>query len=118
MKRSFVAIACCLLASALCGAPLYEHGIYDAVSLDGEWEMAYRPYAHESVNYPEFAGVKVARAVPGHWEEMVPALRAAGIAGEAGIDMVIANGANPALLYDILDGRPVGTRFIGARRDA
>ncbi len=47
---------------------------------------------------------------------MVTKLRAAGIAGAAGIDMVIANGENPALLYDILDGKPVGTRFIGERK--
>ena len=44
---------------------------------------------------------------------MVTKLRAAGIAGKAGIDMVIANGVNPNLIYDILDGKPVGTRFIG-----
>ena len=46
---------------------------------------------------------------------MVTKLRAARIAGEAGIDMVIANGENPALIYDILDGRPVGTRFTGRK---
>ena len=44
---------------------------------------------------------------------MVTKLRAAGIAGKAGIDMVIANGVNPNLIYDILDGKPIGTRFIG-----
>ena len=44
---------------------------------------------------------------------MVTKLRAARIAGEAGIDMVIANGSTPQLIYDILDGRPVGTRFMG-----
>ena len=48
---------------------------------------------------------------------MVTKLRAARIVMDAGIDMVIANGARPELLYDIIDGRPVGTRFIG-RRDA
>ena len=47
---------------------------------------------------------------------MVTKLRAARIAGEAGIDMVIANGADPKLIYDILDGRPVGTRFIGRKQ--
>ena len=46
---------------------------------------------------------------------MVTKLRAARIAGEAGIDMVIANGARPELLYDIIDGKQVGTRFIGMR---
>ncbi len=46
---------------------------------------------------------------------MVTKLRAARIAGEAGIDMVIANGENPALIYEILDGQPVGTRFTGRK---
>ena len=46
---------------------------------------------------------------------MVTKLRAARIAGEKGIDMVIANGANPELIYDILEGKRVGTRFIGVR---
>ena len=38
-------------------------------------------------------------------------LRAASIATENGCDMVIANGAEPSLLYDIFDGSPVGTKF-------
>ncbi len=46
---------------------------------------------------------------------MVTKLRAARIAGEAGIDMVIANGSNPRLIYDILDDKPVGTRFKGRK---
>ena len=46
---------------------------------------------------------------------MVTKLRAARIASEAGIDMIIANGARPELLYDIIDGKPVGTRFIGRK---
>ena len=46
---------------------------------------------------------------------MVTKLRAARIAGEAGIDMVIANGARPELIYDIIEGAPVGTRFIGRK---
>ena len=44
---------------------------------------------------------------------MVTKLRAAAIATEAGCDMVIANGRDPAGLYDILEGKAVGTRFIG-----
>lgn len=39
-------------------------------------------------------------------------IHAARIATEAGIEMVIANGQEPAILYDIVEGRPVGTRFI------
>ena len=38
-------------------------------------------------------------------------IHAATIAMEAGIPMVIANGQDPAVLYDIVEGRPVGTRF-------
>lgn len=46
---------------------------------------------------------------------MATKIRAARIATEAGMDMVIANGAAPALLYDILDGKSVGTRFLGQK---
>ena len=38
-------------------------------------------------------------------------LHAAKIATEAGIDMVIANGQDPAVLYDIVEGKVIGTRF-------
>ena len=39
-------------------------------------------------------------------------IAAAKIATEAGVNMVIANGQDPAVLYDIVEGRPVGTRFV------
>lgn len=42
---------------------------------------------------------------------MVTKLRAAEICLRCGCNMVIANGNNPANLYDILDGKPVGTTF-------
>ena len=45
---------------------------------------------------------------------MVTKIRAAEICTAAGCDMVITNGKNPNNLYDILDGKSVGTRF--ARR--
>lgn len=38
-------------------------------------------------------------------------LNAAELALEAGIDMVITNGAYPERLYDIVEGKDVGTRF-------
>lgn len=47
---------------------------------------------------------------------MVTKLRAAGIATNAGIDMIIANGERPDVIYDILDGKSVGTRFIGRKQ--
>ncbi len=46
---------------------------------------------------------------------MATKLHAAQICSDGGIDMIIANGNNPALLYDILDGQSVGTRFIGKK---
>ena len=42
---------------------------------------------------------------------MVTKLQAAKICLESGCDMIITNGNNPTNLYDILDGRPVGTTF-------
>lgn len=48
---------------------------------------------------------------------MATKLRAARMATEAGIDMVIANGEKPEIVYEIIDGKSVGTRFIG-RKDA
>ncbi len=44
---------------------------------------------------------------------MVTKLRAAQICVECGCDMIIANGNRPENLYDILDGRDVGTKFSG-----
>ena len=32
-----------------------------------------------------------------------------------GTDVVIANGSSPAVLYDIVDGKKVGTRFISRK---
>lgn len=38
-------------------------------------------------------------------------LNAASICMESGCEMVIINGENPKLLYDLFEGKPVGTRF-------
>lgn len=43
-------------------------------------------------------------------------LAAAKICTEAGCDMVITNGAKPDLLYDITDGKSVGTRFYANKK--
>ena len=44
---------------------------------------------------------------------MVTKLRAAEICLNCGCEMVIANGSEPTLLYDIVEGKPAGTRFVG-----
>ena len=48
---------------------------------------------------------------------MVTKLRAARIATAAGCDMIIANGACPALLYHAIEGTHAGTRFFARRKD-
>ena len=84
MKRVLLALVCAVLTCVAVGAerPPYEHGLYDAVSLNGAWEMAYQPYAYEVVDYPAFKGVNIAEAIPGYWEDMVPAFRVAGMKDE------------------------------------
>lgn len=46
---------------------------------------------------------------------MFTKLKAAKIATSEGIDMIIANGDNPNILYDIAEGKPVGTKFFGKK---
>ena len=46
---------------------------------------------------------------------MVTKLEAAKIATSAGCDMIIANGKDPSILYDIIDGKQVGTKFVGVK---
>lgn len=46
---------------------------------------------------------------------MATKIKAAKMCVAAGTDMVIANGSNPEILYDIIDGKSIGTRFIGKR---
>ena len=44
-------------------------------------------------------------------------LHAAEICGAQGCDMVILNGAKPSLLYDLFEGKQVGTRFFGKKEE-
>ena len=46
---------------------------------------------------------------------MTTKVEAAAVAMAAGIDMVITNGADMDALYDIVEGRDIGTRFCAAR---
>ena len=46
---------------------------------------------------------------------MITKLQAAQICMDCGCDMVIANGNEPNNLYAILDGSPVGTRFMAQK---
>lgn len=42
-------------------------------------------------------------------------LHAAAICTDAGCDMIIASGSTPSILYDIAEGKPVGSRFRGKK---
>lgn len=46
---------------------------------------------------------------------MATKIHAAEICTASGIDMIIARGDNPDVLYDICEGKDAGTRFIGKR---
>lgn len=52
-------------------------------------------------------GVGSARGTGG----METKIEAAKVAMSAGIDMILANGEDPALIYDILEGKEIGTYF-------
>ncbi len=75
MRRGVLALAMGLLAVTAFSAT-------ETLSLDGDWELAYSPHFLETDDYPAFAGKLVKGAVPGYWEDLVPALRAAGIRDE------------------------------------
>lgn len=47
---------------------------------------------------------------------MTTKLSAAHVAGKAGIDMVIMNGAEPHRIYELLRGEPVGTLFVAGKK--
>ncbi len=47
---------------------------------------------------------------------MTTKLHAARIATAAGTDMIIANGEDPAVLYDIFEGKAAGTRFVAGKK--
>ena len=49
---------------------------------------------------------------------MATKLRAAKMVTARGGDMIITNGEHPAVLYDIAEGKAVGTRFVGRRGEA
>lgn len=48
---------------------------------------------------------------------MVTKITAAKRAVSAGVDMVLANGSEPNIVRDILEGKEIGTLFVGKQRD-
>ena len=48
---------------------------------------------------------------------MITKVHAAQIANNAGIDMIIANGKDPNILYDIFENKQIGTLFISSEKE-
>ena len=46
---------------------------------------------------------------------MITKLKAAKLAAKSGVDMILANGAKPEILLDIIQGKEVGTLFKGSK---
>ena len=78
-RSAVTAVLCILLTDVLSTYAAHEHVFFDAVPLDGTWEMAYRPDAWNSTEIPVFAGVPIPNAVPNYWEDMTNAFRSAGM---------------------------------------
>lgn len=47
---------------------------------------------------------------------MATKIHAAAICTAAGADMVIVNGANPEVVYDVVEGKAIGTKFTGKKQ--
>ena len=105
------------IVARLCGAELLVlfsdiDGLYDA---DPRTHPDAKLIHHVEAVTPELEAMA---GGAGTWRGtggMATKLHAARLALEAGIDMVIANGSRMEALYDIVDGKDVGTRF-SARR--
>ena len=81
-RRLLTIVALTVAVSAYEGAAAFgpfRHEIFDEISLDGTWEMAYQPYEWETTELPKFSGVAVEGAIPGYWEDMETAFAAAGM---------------------------------------
>lgn len=79
---SFFALA--MQLSAFATDPAFSHCCYQEMSLDGAWEMSYRPcpFPREERSRPDFTGVRVEHAIPGYWEDMIEVFRASGMTDE------------------------------------
>lgn len=84
-------------------------GLYDSDPHKNSHAVLIREVRHITPEIVARAGGAGSRQGTGG---MSTKLIAARIATDNGIPMVIANGANPEALYDILEGRSVGTRFL------
>ena len=87
-------------------------GLYDANPQEEE-DARLIPEVHEITDeLLELAGGHGSRFSTGG---MVTKLHAARLATSAGIDVIVMNGAAPEDIYKALDGKQVGTFFVGQK---
>ena len=102
------------IVAGLCGAQLLVllsdiDGLYDAdPRVCPKAKLLHRVEALTPEILKMGGGAGSARGTGG----MATKLSAAKTAREAGVEMVITNGARPESLYEIVEGKEVGTRFI------
>jgi glutamate 5-kinase len=83
-------------------------GLYDEdPHINPNAQLIHDVYAIDDALFQHSTGITSNRGTGG----MTTKLRAAQIATEAGINMLILQGENPELLYDALDGAEIGTLF-------
>ncbi len=106
------------IVAALCGADLLVllsdiDGLYDAdPRVHPEARLLHRVTSLTPQILEMAGGAGSWRGTGG----MATKLSAARTAMEAGCDMVIANGARPEDLYEIAEGKDIGTRFVAVKK--
>ena len=94
----------------------YDSFSYNLYQLVGALNPDIRVIRNRDLTVPEIEALAGGKGSSLGSGGMATKLKAARIINEAGGDMIIANGDNPEKLYDIVEGRNVGTRFVGRRQ--
>ena len=104
-------VACSILADLLVLLSVFE-GLYTA---DPRKDPEARLIPVVEKVTPEIEGLAGGAGSGLGTGGMATKLRAAKMVTAAGCDMIITNGERPQVLYDVADGKAVGTRFLGKK---
>jgi glutamate 5-kinase len=105
------------IVSGLVGADLLIilsdiDGFYDSNPRENEDAKLLKVVNEVTEELEEFAGGAGSSLGTGG---MITKLKAARVAADFGVDMILANGEEPKLLLDIIKGEEIGTLFIGKK---
>lgn len=105
------------IVSGLVGADLLIilsdiDGFYDSNPRENEDAKLLKVVNEVTEELEEFAGGAGSNLGTGG---MITKLKAAKVAAEFGVDMILANGEDPKILLDIIKGDEIGTLFIGKK---